>query len=114
VYIFQNFKNLGFDWESRHLRCWQNLSKLLVFVSLAVAICVKFGKVYHQKVQKIKVKKHGYQANSFFRKGLNIIRRGLKNTSQEFIDLWESCSQTFIRWVELQLAYNQHFKKIIG
>ena len=112
--LFQNFKKRGFDLESTHLRCSQKLSKLLVFVSLAVAICVKFGKVYHQKVQKIKVKKHGYQASSFFRKGLNIIRRGLKNTSQDFIELWVHYSEIFIRWVELQLIYNQHFKKIIG
>jgi hypothetical protein len=112
--LFQNFKKRGFDLESTHLRSSEKLSKLLVFVSLAVAICVKMGEFYHQKVQKMKIKKHGYGTNSFFRKGLDVMRRGLKNTSQQFIDLWLCCTKTFIRWVELQMTYNQVYTKIIG
>lgn len=43
-----------------------------------IAICVEFGEHFHRKVQKIKSKPDGYKLSSFFRKGLNIIRRGLK------------------------------------
>ena len=50
--LFQTFKERGFDLESTHLKCPKKLSELLVFVSIAVAICVKFGEYYHQKVQK--------------------------------------------------------------
>jgi len=55
--LFQTFKGRGFDLESTHLKCSQKLSKLLVFVSVAVAICVKVGECHHKKVQKIKIKK---------------------------------------------------------
>ncbi|MBB6005761.1 transposase, partial [Arcicella rosea] len=89
--LFQTFKERGFDLESTHLKCPKKLSKLLVFVSIAVALCVKFGEYYHQKVQKIKTKPHGYKANSFFRKGLNIIRRGFKNPTKVFVQLWNKC-----------------------
>lgn len=112
--LFQAFKGRGFDLEATHLKCSKKLSKLLVFVSLAVAICVKFGEYHHKKTQKIQVKKHGYKANSFFRKGLDIVRRGLKNTNQEFIQLWMDCIATFIRWMEIQLSYNQNSIKIFG
>ncbi len=112
--LFQTFKERGFDLESTHLKCPKKLSKLLVFVSIAVAICVKFGEYYHQKVQKIKVKPHGYKANSFFRKGLNIIRRGLKNPSNDFSQLWNKSFRTFTKWVNIQISYSQHFKEIFG
>jgi hypothetical protein len=52
--------------------------ELLAFVSIAVALCVKIGEYYHEKVQKIKTKKHGYKANSFFRKRLALCVGGLK------------------------------------
>lgn len=112
--LFQAFKMRGFDLEATHLKCSKKLSKLLVFVSLGVAICVKFGEQHHKKVQKIRVKKHGYKANSFFRAGLNLIRRGLKNTNQAFVQLWRDSIATFIRWIEVQLSYNHNYTKIFG
>jgi hypothetical protein len=112
--LFQTFKERGFDLESTHLQCSKKLSKLLVFVSIAVALCVKIGEYHHGKVQKIKTKNHGYKTNSFFRNGLNLVRRGLKNITNEFIQLWLVCIATFARWVDIQLAYNQPFMKIFG
>jgi Transposase DDE domain len=112
--LFQAFKGRGFDLESTHLKCSKKLSKLLVFVSIAVAICVKLGTYYHEKVQTIKTKKHGYKANSFFRKGLTLVRRGMKNPTQEFVELWAGCIVTFIKWIDLQFTYNQRFAKIFG
>ncbi len=112
--LFQTFKERGFDLESTHLQCPKKLSKLLVFVSIAVAMCVKIGEHYHKKVQKIKTKRHGYKANSFFRKGLDIMRRGLKNITKDFIQLWQDCISIFTRWIELQFAYNQLFTKMFG
>ena len=112
--LFQTFKERGFDLESTHLKCPKKLSKLLVFVSIAVALCVKFGEYYHKKVQKIKTKPHGYKANSFFRKGLNVIRRGLKNPTKIFIQLWTECINIFTKWINIQMSYNQHFTEIFG
>lgn len=112
--LFQAFKGRGFDLESTHLKCNKKLSKLLVFVSIAVALCVKLGEYHHEKVQMIKTKKHGYKANSFFRKGLTVLRRGLKHSTQAFVKLWTDCITTFTKWVDLQLAYNQPLAKIFG
>lgn len=112
--LFQSFKNRGFDLESTHLKCNDKLRKLLVFVGIAVAICVKAGEYHHQKVQKIKYKKHGYKANSFFRKGLDLIRGGLKNPQDGFIHFWQECIALFIRWIEIQLFYNQIFTRMFG
>jgi len=88
----------------------------VVFVKSFEKNCfsVHFGSSAGSLTSTLNVQKSEKSIIFEYKKGLNIIRRGLKNTSQDFIDLWESCSQTFIRWVELQLAYNQHFKKIIG
>jgi len=112
--LFQTFKERGFDLESTHLQCNKKLSKLLVFVSIAVALCVKIGEYHHRKVQKIRTKKHGYKVNSFFRTGINIIRRGLKNITQDFVQLWQNYITIFTRWIELQFAYNQLLTKIFG
>ena len=112
--LFQSFKKRGFDLESTHLKSSDKLSKLLVFVSIAVAICVKVGEFHHEKVQNIKTKKHGYKANSFFRKGLDILRSGLKNPKENFILFWEECISSFVRWIVIQITYNQNFIKILG
>ena len=112
--LFQTFKERGFDLEATHLKCSKKLSKLLVFVSIAVALCLKFGEYYHQKVQKIKTKVHGYKANSFFRKGLNVIRRGLKSPTKTFVKQWTECIQIFTKWINIQISYNQRFIEIFG
>ncbi len=112
--LFQTFKERGFDLESTHLKCSKKLSKLLVFVCIAVALCVKIGDHHHLKVQKTKTTKHGYKANSFFRKGLDMIRRGMKNTTIVFSALWKDCITTFTRWVDIQKTYNQYYIKIFG
>jgi Transposase DDE domain len=112
--LFQNFKERGFDLESTHLKCDKKIAKMLVFVSLAVAICVKVGEYHHKKVQKIKTKKHGYKANSFCRKGLDILRDGLKNPTQAFVDTWIHWINSFIRLIIAQTARSRRFKKIIG
>lgn len=112
--LFQSSKERGFDLESTHLKYPKKLSKLLVFVSIAVALYVKFGEYYQQKVQKIKTKAHGYKANSFFRKGLNVIRRGLKNPTKIFMQLWTECINIFTKWTNIQMFYNQRFIEIFG
>lgn len=111
--LFQTFKGRGFDLESTHLKCSKKLSKLLVFVSIAVAICVKVGEYHHKKVQKIKIKKNGRQANSFFRKGSDILRRGLKYTNHNFVQLCTEYIQTMSRWIDIQITYSQVVTKNI-
>lgn len=112
--LFQSFKERGFDLESTHLKCNDKLSKLLVFVSIAVAICVRVGAFHHQKIQNIKTKKHGYKTNSFFRKGLDILRSSMKNSKVDFNQFWQNCISSFLRWIKLQVSYNQQYIKILG
>ncbi|MCC5944481.1 MAG: hypothetical protein JJT94_06065, partial [Bernardetiaceae bacterium] len=59
-------------------------------------------------------KKHGYKSNSMFRKGLDILRRGLKIMKEEFIVLWKNCTFIFARWIDIQVSYSQTLRKIIG
>ena len=96
--LFQIFKGCGFDLESTHLKCSKKLSKLLVFVSIAVAMCVKVGEYHHKKVQKIKTSNNGRQANSFFRKGSDILRKGLKNTNDNFLQLCTESIEIMARY----------------
>jgi hypothetical protein len=70
------------------LKSSEKIKKLLVFVFLAVAICVNTGILLHKYKKKIKVKKHGYKANSFFRIGLNAWRRLLKNKVEKELQEW--------------------------
>lgn len=104
--FFQNLKGRGFDLESTHLRSLPKLSKLVALVSLAYALCVSFGVYYHQKVQSIKTKKHGYKATSFARYGLNQIRVILRESVSNPPKSWPLLKRLF-SWLNHQLAQNQ-------
>ena len=71
---FQNMKIRGFDLEDTHLQDDGKLKKLVALVSIAYVFCASLGIYYHQKVERIKVKNHGYKANSFVRKGIDLIQ----------------------------------------
>lgn len=75
---FQSLKSRGFDLESTHLKDLTKLKKLVALVSIAFGMCVRLGIHQHERVKKIKTKKHGYKAHSFFRHGLNTIREKMK------------------------------------
>jgi hypothetical protein len=96
---FQSFKSRGFDLEGTHLKDLTKLKKLVAFVSIAFSMCVSLGIYQHEKGKKIKVKKHGYKANSFFRYGLDTIRQMLKKEEQK----WNQFIAKFIRWLKLKL-----------
>ena len=97
---FQAFKSGGFDLERTHLKDLAKLKKLIAMVSMAFAMCVSLGIHQHERVKKIKTKKHGYKANSFFRHGLNTFRQMLKKDEQS----WQLFCSTFIRWLKLKLS----------
>jgi hypothetical protein len=97
---FQSFKSRGFDLESTHLRDLAKVKKLVALVSMAFGFCVSLGIYQHERVKKIKVKKHGYKANSFFRHGLNTIRQMLKKDEEN----WQQFITKFIRWLNHKLS----------
>ena len=112
---FQTLKGRGFNLEDTHLREGEKIKKLLVFVSIALALCVNLGIFLHEKAKKIRLKKHKYKAKSFFRNGLDSLRKFLKGKAKEqekyileALDLlWETLQ------IKLQIPDYQRFK-IIG
>lgn len=100
---FQAFKSRGFDLESTHLKCLEKIKKLLALVSIAFAMCVSMGIYQDEKVKKIKVKNHGYKANSFFRHGMDTIREMLYRKP----DQWFNFIDMFIRWLNIKLTLYQ-------
>ncbi|MGL5075574.1 MAG: IS4 family transposase [Waterburya sp.] len=71
--LFGMFKTRGFCLESTHFNDSERLSKLIALMSLALCWAVKTGEWLHQ-LNPIKVKKHGRQAKSIFRYGLDYLR----------------------------------------
>jgi Transposase DDE domain len=104
--FFQNLKGRGFNLESTHLRSLEKLSKLVALVSLSYAFCGSLGLYYHQKVQPVKTKKHGYKANSFARYGLNQLRALMKGEVHQAVVLWPLLQRVFA-WLRRQLSINQ-------
>jgi len=100
--LFQSCKQRGFDLESTHLKNSEKIKKLLVFVFLGLAICVNTGILLHKYKKEIKVKNHGYKANSFFRIGLDAWRRLLKNKVEKELQEWiaKAC-----RILQIKLKY---------
>lgn len=107
--VFQSFKERGFDLESTQLQSIFKLKKLIALVSIAYGLCRNLGIYYHQKVQKIKTKKHGYKTVSFVRKGINLIRQHFRhsNTPDEAM---EHTIVKLLRWIKSQIAHYQTLK----
>jgi hypothetical protein len=76
--FFQSLKKRGFRLEDTHLNDLDRLKKLMALVSLAFVFCWQVGHYYHHHRVAIVVKKHGYKANSLFRKGLDLLRSACK------------------------------------
>jgi transposase len=107
---FQGLKSRGFDIEKTHLKCLKKIKKLIALVAIAYAICGSMGIYYHQKVQKIKNKKHNYKSNSFVRKGINIIREIFRRTIILDANI-ENRIFSLLRWIKMQVPHYQHLKK---
>jgi hypothetical protein len=107
---FQAFKSRGFDLESTHLQDLEKLKKLVAMVSIAYGLCVSMGIYQNERVKKIKVKNHGYKANSFFRTGLDKIRGMLKMKARK----WHQAIEIFIRWISSQFQYYQSKQILVG
>ena len=105
-------KKRGFDLEDTHLQDNAKLKKLVALVSIAYAFCASLGIYYHRKIEKIKVKNHGYKANSFVRKGIDLIQDWFRaeNYIPDKILIRFLC---FIRYIQM-LIPNYQLLKIVG
>ncbi len=96
--LFQSFKSRGFDIESTHIKDPDRLKKLVTLVSIAFAICISLGIYQHEKVQKIKIKKHGYKAKSFCRAGIDLMR----DLCKQSVEVFEKTIGKFLRYLIIQ------------
>ena len=106
---FQNLKGRGFNLELTHVKCLLKLKKLVALVSISYCFCVSLGVYVHDKVQKIKHKKHGCKEASFSRHGLNQIREMSRDQSPIDLDLQLKIRSLF-RWLKRQLPDYQLIK----
>jgi hypothetical protein len=93
--FFQSLKKRGFHLEETHLKALDRLKKLMAIVSIAFVFCWQVGYYYHQNRSPIPLKKHGYKANSFFRKGLDLLRSACK-----FIESRGFLFAHYLSWLE--------------
>ncbi len=106
---FQSFKERGFDLEKTHLKASSRLRKSVALVSMAYSFCLSMGIYVHQKVQKIKTKKHGYKTKSFTRKGIDTIREVFR--SEQLLAEWMiNRVKALLRWIIIQATHYQPIK----
>ena len=85
--------------EQTHLKSNEKLKKLIALVSIAYGLCLNLGIYYHQKIKPIKRKNHGDKANSFARKGLDLIKEWTreKYPAPEFVPYLMQLAARYIR-----------------
>jgi hypothetical protein len=76
--LFNKLKKNGFRLEDTHLTEPIRLRKLFALVAIGFTLCFVVGLAEHHR-KNIVLKNHGYKTVSFFRNGLNFIRKALKN-----------------------------------
>jgi hypothetical protein len=70
-------------------------------VCIAYAFAANMGLHHHKKVKPIPLKNHGYKANSFSRKGINVIREGIRTQWNRNTELFYDFVLKFLRWMQL-------------
>jgi hypothetical protein len=72
--LFGCLKTRGFNFENTHMLHLDRISTLLAMLSIAFTFAYKVG-IWQHEVKPIKFKSHGRKALSFFRYGLDYLRR---------------------------------------
>jgi hypothetical protein len=75
--MFRALKTSGFNIEDTHLKDIERISKLLSILCIAFIWAYLAGIYRHENIKKIKIKKHGRKAYSFFKYGLIFIAHAL-------------------------------------
>ena len=78
--MFRAMKTSGFNLEDTHLTDLERISKLIALVAVAFVWVYRIGLDKHINIKKIKIKKHGRMAFSFFKYGLIRIAHAILNT----------------------------------
>lgn len=106
--FFQSIKKRGFNLENTHLTELPRLKKLFAIVSLAFCACLNTGLWKHDKIKPMKKKKNGYKPYSFFRYGLDELRKALLHShilehlvQQIFENLINKLKDNYEMWMNL-------------
>ena len=92
---FRAMKSSGFDIEKTHLQDIKRIEKLILLVMIAFVWCYKVGIYLHENIKMITVKKHGRNAISIFKYGLEYIANFLLNSKMKNkVDLFSFLSCT--------------------
>ena len=83
--LFECLKSRGFRFEETHLTKPERIQKLIAVLALAFSWAHLMGEWLHQQ-KPIKIKKHGRKAHSFFRYGLDHLRKIILNFSEQIYD----------------------------
>ena len=75
--MFRALKSSGFNFEDTHLNDTNRISKLLSLMCIAFIWAYRVGIYKDRNIAKIKIKKHGRKAYSFFKYGLIFIAHAL-------------------------------------
>lgn len=75
--LFQNMKKRGFNLEDTHMKSPKRLRKLFALCTLAFVFAFLTG-LKADGFKKVPLKSHGYKAKSFFRYGIDIIKKIFK------------------------------------
>jgi hypothetical protein len=82
--LFEKLKSHGFDLEGSRLRGEGKADKLLAALALATAWCYAFGKWHVAEVTPLRLKKHGRNEKSVFRRGLDLLRQILSGCAAQY------------------------------
>jgi len=80
--MFGFFKTKGFNFESTHITDMEKIKKMVVVIGIAYVWSVKAGE-WLEKIEPIKIKKHGRKEISIFRYGLDFIREILLSSDRK-------------------------------
>jgi len=78
--MFKAMKTSGFNMEDTHLTDLERISKLIALIAVAFVWVYRVGIDKHYNIKKIKIKKHGRRAYSFFKYGLIRIAHAILNS----------------------------------
>jgi len=111
--FFQSIKGRGLNIEDTHLEDILRIKKLVAMVCLAFVWCLTIGVWKDQAIKDIRIKKHGYKANSFFRYGLNHLRKIFRNISEKVSQFLNFIDNLWSVITKINLCYHLDKKNVM-
>ncbi len=111
--FFQSIKGRGLNIEDTHLKEIVRLKKLVAMVCLAFVWCLTIGVWKNQEIKEIRIKNHGYKANSFFRYGLNHLRKIFRNISDRMSQFQNVIDNLWSIITKINLCYHLDKKNVM-